>query len=60
MRHGVQDVCGPPRAGDSERHVCRGHPPQPLLNFNLKPKQAFAQQGWAQPAIKWSNEIVLD
>ena len=49
VRHGVQDALAAPRAGAAPAEASH----QPSLNQNLMPKQAFAQQGWAQPAIKF-------
>ena len=54
VRHGVQDALAAPRAGAASPNVAPAEAStQPLLNLNLKPKQVFAQQGWAQPAIKF-------
>ena len=54
VRHGVQDALAAPRAGAASPNAMPAEAShQPSLNFNLKPKQAFAQQGWAQPAIKF-------
>ncbi|MBG6071237.1 MULTISPECIES: DNA mismatch repair endonuclease MutL [unclassified Polaromonas] len=54
MRHGVQDALAAPRAGVASANATPAEAtPQPSLNFSLNPKQAFAQQGWAQPAIKF-------
>ena len=57
VRHAAQDALAAPRAGAaSPNAMLITASPQPSLNFNLKPKQAFAQQGWAQPAIKFGAE----
>ena len=57
VRHGVQDALAAPRAGAASANATTAEAsPQPLLNFNLKPKQVFAQQGWAQPAIKFGAD----
>ncbi|WP_029523921.1 DNA mismatch repair endonuclease MutL [Polaromonas glacialis] len=54
VRHGVQDALAAPRAGAASANATPAEAaPEPPLNFNLKPKQAFAQQGWAQPAINF-------
>ena len=54
VRHGVQDALAAPRAGAASPNVAPAEAStQPLLNLNLKPKQVFAQKGWAQPAIKF-------
>ena len=57
VRHGVQDALAAPRAGAASPNAMpaeASHQPSP--NFNLKPKQAFAQQGWVQPAIKFGAD----
>ena len=57
VRHGVQDALAAPRAGAASPNAMPAEAShQPSLNFNLKPKQAFAQQGWAQPAIKFGAD----
>ena len=57
VRHGVQDALAAPRAGAANANATTAQAaPQSPLNFNLKPKQAFAQQGWAQPAIKFGAD----
>ncbi len=57
VRHGVQDALAAPRAGAAGANATTTEESlQPSPNFNLKPKQAFAQQGWAQPAIKFGAD----
>ena len=57
VRHGVQDALAAPRAGAASPNAMPAEAShQPSLNFNLKPKQAFAQQGWVQPAIKFGAD----
>ena len=54
VRHGVQDALAAPRAGAASANATPAEAaPEPSPNLNLKPKQAFAQQGWAQPAINF-------
>ncbi|NDP63880.1 DNA mismatch repair endonuclease MutL [Polaromonas sp.] len=57
VRHGVQDALAAPRAGAASANATQAEASaQPSQNFNLKPKQAFAQQGWVQPAIKFGAD----
>ena len=57
VRHGVQDALAAPRAGAVSANATTAEESlQPSPNFNLKPKQAFVQQGWAQPAIKFGAD----
>jgi DNA mismatch repair protein MutL len=57
VRHGVQDALAAPRAGAASANAMPAEAaPQSSPNLNFKPKQAFAQQGWAQPAIKFGAD----
>ncbi|CDS54051.1 DNA mismatch repair protein MutL [Polaromonas sp. CG9_12] len=57
VRHGVQDALAAPRAGAASANATSSEAsPEPSLTLNVKPNKAFAQQGWAQPAIKFGAD----
>ena len=54
MRHAVQDALAAPRAGTSNVAALPADVASQLpSNQDLQSNKAFAQQGWAQPAIKF-------
>ncbi|CAN5251231.1 DNA mismatch repair endonuclease MutL [soil metagenome] len=57
VRHAAEDALSAPRAGAASANAASPAWPEnaaePALNLNLQSNKAFAQQGWAQPAIKF-------
>jgi len=57
VRHATQDALAAPRAGSAPLNALATEETAPSsLNNKLEPNKAFAQQGWAQPAIQFGAD----